>query len=376
MVRRLIEMPAPNLLLLGRECFVMLLGSADGHRGPRQEGAAMPALREARRPMVLVENAVKEMNRMKKQFAVRMPSLRAAAGVLLASSLGAAAAQTPPPAVSAGPVVASMGAVTVGRADVERLLTGLPDAERKALKDNRASLDNWLRQRLASEALLREARAKGWAERPEVKARIGAAVDEITQRIVATSYLESLAQLPAGFPSDAEVAAAYEQGKAGFALPAVYRVAQIYLAAPAGDAAAQAKVRDEARKLAVQARSGDFASLARSRSDDKRSAERGGEVGALPLAQLLPEVRTVVGKLKVGEVSEAVASDAGFHIVKLLETQPTRTATLQEMTPQLQAALRQQRQQQLVQAHMAGLAPAGSVTIDAAALDATLRQIP
>lgn len=375
MVRRLIELPAPNLLLLGRECFVMLLGSRDEHRGPQEDGAALPAMRDAQRPMVLVENAVKEMNRMKKQFAVRMPSLRAAAGVLLASCLGAAAAQTPPQASPSNPVVASLGAVTVGRVEVERLLKGMPEAERKALKDNRAALDNWLRQRLASEALLREARAKGWAERPEVKARIDAAVDEITQRIVATSYLESLAQLPAGFPSDAEVAAAYEQGKAGFALPAIYRVAQIYLAAPAGDAAAQAKVREEARKLATQARSGDFASLARSRSDDKRSAERGGEVGALPLAQLLPEVRTVVGKLKVGEVSEAVASDAGFHIVKLLETQPARTASLQEMTPQLQAALRQQRQQQLVQAHLAGLAPAGGVAIDAAVLDATLRQI-
>lgn len=376
MARRLIDVPEPTLLLLGRECFVMLLGSRDEHRGLQHEGTEMPVAGDARRSLVWVDNAVKEMNRMKKQFAVRMPTLRAAAGVLLASCLGAATAQTPPQASPANPVVASLGAVTVGRADVERLLQSLPEAERSALRDNRGALDNWLRQRLASETLLREARAKGWAERPEVKARIDAAVDEITQRIVATSYLESLAQLPAGFPSDAEVSTAYEQGKAGFALPAVYRVAQIYLAAPAGDAAAQAKVREEARKLATQARSGDFASLARSRSDDKRSAERGGEVGALPLAQLLPEVRTVVGKLKVGEVSEAVASDAGFHIVKLLETQPARTATLQEMKPQLQAALRQQRQQQLVQAHMAGLAPAGSVTIDGAALDAALRQTP
>lgn len=309
---------------------------------------------------------------MKMQVAVRRPSLRTLAGVLLASCLGTAMAQTAP----ASPVVASLGTVTVGQADVERLLKGMPEAERAAVKGNRAALENWLRQRLASEALLREARSKGWADRPEVKARVDAAVEEISQRIVATTYLESVAQLPTGFPSDADVSAAYEQGKAGFNLPATYRVAQIYLAAPAtSDAAAWTRLRDEAQRLATQARAGDFASLARSRSDDKRSAERGGEVGALPLNQLLPEVREVVAKLKAGEVGDAVRSDSGYHVVKLLEIQPARMATLQEMKPQLQAALRQQRQQQLVQAHLAGLAPAGSVNIDGAALDATLQKI-
>ena len=133
------------------------------------------------------------------------PVQRAAAGLLLASALCAAVAQTPP----TGPVVASLGAVSVGQADVERLLKGMPETERAAVKGNRAVLDNWLRQRLASEALLREARSKGWAERPQVKARVELAVAEISQRIVTTSYLESVAQLPPGFPSDAEVAAAY-----------------------------------------------------------------------------------------------------------------------------------------------------------------------
>ncbi|RQO62940.1 peptidylprolyl isomerase [Variovorax sp. KBW07] len=298
--------------------------------------------------------------------------LRAAAGVLLVSSVGMAGAQTPAP--SSGAVVARLGEVTVGQDEVEKLLQNLPEAERAAVKADRAPLDGWLRQRLLSEAVLRDARAKGWADRPDVKAKIDAATREISARIVSTSYLESVSQVPAGFPSDAEVKAAYDQGKTNFNLPAAYRVAQIFLATPDREAAAVAKVREEAGKLARQARAGDFAAVARASSQDKRSAERGGEVDTLPLARMLPELRDTIAKLKPGQVSEPVQAEAGFHVVKLLDIQPARTATLDEMKPQLQAALRQQRQQQLVQAYLAQVAPATNLSIDAAALDAAIKK--
>ncbi|MFZ4288178.1 peptidylprolyl isomerase [Variovorax sp. HJSM1_2] len=300
----------------------------------------------------------------------RLPARHLLAGVWLATSVAAAMAQ----AASVEPVVAALGTVKITQGEVALLLNKLPPAERGVIVANPATLDPWLRQRLASVALFDEARRKGWTDRPEVKARVNAAAAEITQHIVTAAYLESVAQLPPGFPSDAELKTAYEQGKASFKLPAAYRVAQIFLAAPASDAAAVAKVRPEAEKLALQARGGDFAALARSRSEEPRSAAQGGDAGLLPLAQLLPEVRTAVAQLKIGEVSDALLSAGGFHIVKLLESQPERVATFEEMRPQLQLALRQQRQQQLVQAHMAQLAPAESIQINSAALDAAVQQ--
>ncbi|MEZ2296506.1 peptidylprolyl isomerase [Variovorax sp. RCC_210] len=308
----------------------------------------------------------------------RFQSSSAAALVVLASSVGAvgvAHAQAPAPVATPGnAVVARVGDVTVGQDEVEKLLQTLPAAERAAVKADRATLDGWLRQRLLSEAVLRDARAKGWADRPEVKAKVDAATREIAARVVSTSYLESVSQVPAGFPSDAEVKAAYEQGKTGYNLPAAYRVAQIFLATPDKGTAAIAKVRDEAGKLARQARGGDFAAVARASSQDKRSAERGGEVDTLPLARMLPELRDTIARLKPAQVSEPVQSEAGFHVVKLLDVTPARTATLEEMKPQLQAALRQQRQQQLVQAYLAQVAPATALSIDAAALDAALKK--
>ncbi|MCA1325580.1 peptidylprolyl isomerase [Herbaspirillum sp. alder98] len=302
-----------------------------------------------------------------------MKQLKSSAGVagfVLASLVGMTSLQ----AMAADKVVASLGAVTVPDSDVQKMLDAMPPAERAAVKGNRPGVENWLRQRVVSEAVLREARSKGWADRPEIKARVDAAVRDVTARIVTTAYLESVAQVPADYPSEADVAAAYEQSKSSFGLPATYRLAQIYLPVTPGDAAEAKKVGEKARKLATQARAGDFAALARAESQDKTSAERGGEVGTLALADMLPEVRESVTKMKVGQVSEPVQAAAGIHIVKLLESQPARTATLDEMKPRLKQALRQQRQQQLLQEYIAKLAPADRVNIDTAALDAALQK--
>lgn len=303
----------------------------------------------------------------------RRQSSSAAALMLLALTAGAANAQAPTP--SAGnAVVARAGDVTVTQDEVEKLLQTLPEGERAAIKADRPALDGWLRQRLLSEAVLRDARAKGWADKPEVKAKVDTATRELASRIVSAGYLDSVSQVPVGFPSDAETKTAYEQGKTGYNLPAAYRVAQIFLATPDPSPAAVAKVREEAMRLARQARGGDFAAVARANSQDKRSAERGGEVDTLPLARMLPALRDTVARLKPAQVGEPVQSEAGFHVVKLLDVVPARTATLEDMKPQLQAALRQQRQQQLVQAYLAQIAPATTLSIDAAALDAALKK--
>jgi len=296
---------------------------------------------------------------------------RSAIGMAFATLLGSAAAQAP----AAGPAVAQLGSVTIAQAEVESLLQGLPEAQRNALKSQPAGLQDWLQQRVASEALLREAQQKQWAERPEVKARIDAAQREIRARIVSSSYLDAVTQLPADFPSAAQLQAAYEQAQPQLQLPATYQVAQIFLALPANvEAGALATLRAKAVELATQARSGDFAALAKAHSQDPRSAAQGGDVGALPLAQMLPEMRESVARLKPGQVSEPLQSASGFHVLKLLAVQPARVATLEEAGPRLQAALRTQRRQELANAVFARLAPAGSVRIDSAALDAVLQK--
>ncbi|HEY4317946.1 MAG TPA: peptidylprolyl isomerase [Herbaspirillum sp.] len=310
-----------------------------------------------------------------KSNAKSLVSVHAVMGGLLLTLAGVAAAQSAPPSPAAGgAVVARMGAVTLGTAEVQRLYKDLPEADKAAVQKDRAASEKWLRGRLTAEALLREARSKGFADKPEVKARIADAMREVTATIVNAAYLESVSQIPAGYPSEAETKAAYdsEQAKGSFNLPAIYHVAQIFVKAPAGDKAATAAARDKASKLAKQAKDGDFAAIARTGSDDANSAARGGDVGSLPLASLKPEMQETVAKMKKDQVSDPIHSDTGFHIIKIIDIQPPRVATYDQVKPRLQALMRQQRQQQTMQAYLGKLAPPDSVTIDNAALDAAL----
>ena len=304
----------------------------------------------------------------------KIPHLASLAlAMLMSSTLTQAATSS---AKANEPAVARLGNINISSAEIQHLLRTMPESERIKIKDNREGLENWLRQRLASEALLREAQQKKWAERPEVKARIDAATRDVTNRIVSSSYLASVAKLPADYPSDTDVKVAYERAKPQLNIAATYRVAQIFLpVAPDADAATIAAVRAQATELAAQARSGDFASLARTHSQDAISAAQGGEVGNLPLAQLLPETREVITAMQPNQVSEPVRSTSGFHILKLLAKQAERPASLEDLKPTLQAALREQRQQALINEYLKKLAPPSEVSIDNAALNAALQKI-
>ncbi|MBI6950650.1 peptidylprolyl isomerase [Pseudomonas koreensis] len=280
----------------------------------------------------------------------------------------AAQQSSPLAAVAAGPAVARLGNQQVTPQELQALLATLPPASAEQLRGNREALERWIRTRLAEKAVLEQADAQGWAQRPDVVRQTRAA----TEQIVFRDYLRSVSTVPADYPSTAELQQAYDAGKANWMTPPLYRVSQIFLAVP--DAQSLDAVRKQAAELSKKAQNtpGDFAALATQYSQDRLTAERGGDTGLQPLQQLVPEVRGAVAKLKVGAVSEPVQSAAGFHVIKLTEQQPARTATLDELRDQLTQALRAQRQEQIAQAYLDGMLNTATLSINGAELNKVL----
>lgn len=282
------------------------------------------------------------------------------------------AAQQPSPVmpVAAGPAVARLGNQQVSPEELQALLATVPAQTREQLRGNREALERWIRTRLAEKAVLEQADAQGWAQRPDVARQTRAA----TEQIVFRDYLRSVSQVPAEYPSAAELQQAYDAGKANWQTPALYRVSQIFLAV--SDSASLETVRKQAAELSKKAQSApaDFAALATQYSQDRVTAERGGDTGLQPLQQLVPEVRSAVARLKVGAVSDPVQSAAGFHVIKLTEQQPARTATLEELRDQLTQALRAQRQEQIAQAYLDGMLNTATLSIDGAELNKILEE--
>ncbi|WP_085646440.1 MULTISPECIES: peptidylprolyl isomerase [unclassified Pseudomonas] len=280
------------------------------------------------------------------------------------------AAQQPAPVIAAnsGPAVARLGNQQVSPEELQALLAAVPPQTREQLRGNREALERWIRSRLAEKAVLEQADAQGWARRPEVVRQTRAA----TEQIVFRDYLQSVSQVPADYPSAAELQQAYDAGKANWQTPALYRVSQIFLGV--NEPQNLEAVRKQATELSkkAQATPAGFAALAKEFSQDRLTAERGGDTGLQPLQQLVPEVRGAVARLKVGAVSDPVQSSAGFHVIKLTEQQPARTATLDELRDQLTQALRAQRQEQIAQAYLDGMLNTATLSIDGAELNKVL----
>ena len=64
----------------------------------------------------------------------------------------------------------------------------------------------------------------------------------------------------------------------------------------------------------------DFAKLAKEYSNDTNSANLGGDLGWFPKAGYGTKVAEVVASLKDGEISAPFQTDAGWHVMQLLET--------------------------------------------------------
>lgn len=292
-----------------------------------------------------------------------------AVGLGLRSGSDPVAAQQPAPVIAEdGPAVARLGNQQVAVPELQALLATLPAESREQLRANRGALETWIRSRLAQKAVLEQADAQGWRQRPQVEQQTRAA----TEQIVFRDYLLSVSQVPADYPSAAELQQAYDSGKAQWMTPPLYRVSQIFLAVD--DPQSTEAVRRQAQELSrrAQAAPAEFAGLAGQYSQDSGSAGRGADSGLQPLQQLVPEVRSVVAQLKPGAVSQAVQSAAGFHVLKLTEQQPARTASLDELRPRLTEALRAQRQEQIAKAYLEGMLNTATLSIDGAQLNKLL----
>jgi peptidyl-prolyl cis-trans isomerase SurA len=73
----------------------------------------------------------------------------------------------------------------------------------------------------------------------------------------------------------------------------------------------------ELRKRILQGES--FSTLAILYSQDPGSAKKGGELGFYGRGQLYPEFEAIAYKLNEGEVSNVVETEAGYHIIQMIE---------------------------------------------------------
>jgi len=272
-------------------------------------------------------------------------------------------------------VIARVGNSDIKVSDLKPYLAGLNPDQQAALTQDPAKLDLLVRTLIAQQLLLKEALAAKWDQQPAVAAQL----EQLRERAVSESYLASVSNPPADYPSDADIKAAYEANKDALIVPARYHVAQIFIAvAKDADAATEAKAKGKLAAVngALAKSSADFAKIAASSSDEAASASHGGEIGWLTEAQLQPDggLREAVIALTPGKATKPLRLADGWHIVKLIEVKPSYTASLDEVRPLLVQRLREAKAQENSKAYLAGLLEKNPVAVDQIALTQLLKK--
>jgi len=130
------------------------------------------------------------------------------------------------------------------------------------------------------------------------------------------------------------------------------------------DPAEREKARAKAAGLLADVKAGkDFAALAKQYSDDPGSGAQGGDLGYFQRGQMVPPFEQAAFALAVGQTSDLVTSDFGFHIIRVTDKQPGRTQTLDEVRAEIEQYLLGQNREQQTRLFVEGLKAKGKVEI-------------
>lgn len=260
-------------------------------------------------------------------------------------------------------VIAKVGGSEVRADDIKPFIEKLSVKDQLALSKNPAALNEYVRGLIIQQLVYKEALSKKWDQ----QAQVVAALEKMRQQAITQSYLQSVAAPPQEFPSASELQEAYDQLKKANALqvPKQYRLSQIYIACPKGaDKAVEEKAQSRLDVAVKAAKAGDFASVAKTQSDDAASAQRGGDLGFLAESQIQPEIRSAVAALSKNGTTEPIRLNDGWHIVRLTEVKDPYTASLDEVKASLTNELRNQKAQVLGKAYLAKLLQDNPVTLN------------
>jgi len=146
--------------------------------------------------------------------------------------------------------------------------------------------------------------------------------------------------------TDADVRKYYDENTDRFSTPEQVRASHILIKTEGLDDAGKAEAKKKIEDLLAKARAGeDFAALAREHSEDPGSKARGGEY-VFPRGQMVKPFEDAALALESGQISDVVETQFGYHIIKLSEKLPAKTASFDEVQIKLKRGLEMQKRQQ------------------------------
>jgi peptidyl-prolyl cis-trans isomerase C len=222
-----------------------------------------------------------------------------------------------------------------------------------------------------SEVLAQEAIRRGLQNDPDVV--------EAAKRVMVQKLIQKDAEAKNTPATDTELTEFYEKHKTDYVKPENVRLSEIFLAAPVSDAAARKSKRALADGLLQKAKElpprdfSAFGKLAHESSEDAMTKPLDGDTRYISVEELSakfsPELAKAATELKSsGDLSPVIETDKGFYVAKLQGRQAALNLTLDQVKPQLQGRIQNERRQQNFEQLVASLKEKSHYSVDDAAL--------
>jgi peptidyl-prolyl cis-trans isomerase C len=236
------------------------------------------------------------------------------------------------PKASAAAVLAQVDDIVITAADLKELLARYANqpfvlARYSSIEKKKELLDSLVRY----DVLAIEARKRGYERDPEV---LRVAKDKMVKLFTQQEIIEKVK--PSDVP-DADVEKFYKEHTTDYVRPETMRVSQILVTERAKAVKVLAAVK-AAPKSDMKA----FRDLVTEYSEDADSKPRGGDLTQFDrnTTQHPRSVVTAAFALKeVGDISDLVATDKGFAVLKLTDKRPALSRSLEEAKPEIQRRL-------------------------------------
>lgn len=263
-------------------------------------------------------------------------------------------------------ILLSAGNIMVTGQDLQQELLLLPEAERTRTLAAPDQLKKLLNQIYQGKRMIAEAERLGLDQTPLGQARLAAARRQALSEAL-REYVRQQVE-----PSDFTALARehYAAHRDEFQLPERFKAAHILKKARCDCERDEQRRRIESLRDRLQAGE-DFTALAKAESEDTGSAEKGGDLGDwFEGKKMVAPFAEALVKLNSGQLSDVVETQFGFHLIKLLDRQPARLQSFEEVQPSLVQQLRKTYVQEQLRKKAESYLPGADAKYDDSALEA------
>ena len=157
--------------------------------------------------------------------------------------------------------------------------------------------------------------------------------EQVVIEFIELSQTEMAKNIPI---NDELIQAYYDANQSLFMLPEKRQAKHILIPLEADTLDAEAAAMKVVAEVQDKIAAGEaFEALAKAYSKDPGSADTGGDLGSFEQGMMVPEFDEAVFAMKVGEVSEPVKTDFGFHLIKLTGIDSAQSQPLAEVKTQV-----------------------------------------